>query len=210
MLTDKFELGADRADLDEAIAIGREALQYSMNHDDSRVSASFNLASALRARYRMFAVETDAREAILLYKRTAESIGTSTYERISAAVSWADTVVALGGDPAQALAGYRTAVELLPVHAWRGVGSSDRERALTEWSGAAADAAATSLGSGREEEAVQLLEQGRSVIWSDWLSLHTQLTPIYMQTPEIAARMDEVRAVLRQGFDIVRSTPGLS
>ena len=67
------------------------------------------------------------------------------------------------------MAGHVAAVRLLPTVAWGGVDRKSRAGQLAQWTGLAADAAGCAIHEDRLELAVELLEQGRSVLWSQAL-----------------------------------------
>ena len=117
--------------------------------------------------------------------------------RITAAQTWG-RMAAQAGDWGSAVAGYATAVALLPVAAWHGLSRDDREHRLSAWPGVARDAAACALQAGQGELAVELLEQGRSVLWSQALGTRTDLTRLAASHPELAERLAQARRVLEQ------------
>ncbi|GHG02457.1 MULTISPECIES: CHAT domain-containing protein [Amycolatopsis] len=97
------------------------------------------------------------------------------------------------GDDAGAVADlYEQAVALLPVLVWRGLSATDRGRLVSQWPGLAGDAAAAALAAGRPERAVELLEHGRSLWWSQVLDRRTDLTGLRAAHPELAARLSAV------------------
>jgi len=87
-------------------------------------------------------------------------------------------------------------VQLLPLVAWRGLSRTGQEARIAEWAGLASDAAACAIAAGRLEQAVELLELGRSVLWNRLLETRTDLSDLYQRYPQLAARLDEARAEL--------------
>jgi hypothetical protein len=67
---------------------------------------------------------------------------------------------------------------------------------LAEWSGLAADAAACAIHAGYPERAVELLEASRSVLWTQILNLRTDLIELAQRAPDVATRLDQIRAQL--------------
>jgi hypothetical protein len=96
------------------------------------------------------------------------------------------------GDTGNALLGYRRAVELLPAAAWPGLRRAVREARLAE-APQATDAAAQAVRAGDRRLAVELLESGRSVLWSQQLDLRTDLTGLEAVAPRPAARLNAIR-----------------
>ncbi|MEU6880679.1 CHAT domain-containing protein [Streptomyces sp. NPDC046712] len=93
--------------------------------------------------------------------------------------------------------GFALAVELLPLVVWRGVDHGDQRALLADLDELAVDAAAVAVGAGRPEQAVEILERGRTVMWSQLLDLRTtELTRLRADDPELFARLDAIREEL--------------
>jgi hypothetical protein len=108
----------------------------------------------------------------------------------------------------EAAEGYAAAVGLLPAVAWHGLDLATREEQLAQWAGLAADAAACAVLDARPELAVELLEQGRSVLWAQALNLRSDLTRLTEIAPGLAGRLDSIRVILDSPVPEV--TPALS
>lgn len=68
------------------------------------------------------------------------------------------------------------------------------------------DAAGWAITAGNLENALELLEQGRSVLWSQSLQLRTDLTRLRLADADLAARLEEVRAALDRAPGPARET----
>ncbi|KAF9073527.1 CHAT domain-containing protein [Rhodocollybia butyracea] len=88
-----------------------------------------------------------------------------------------------------ALDGYRTALALMPEVLWFGLNMSDPS--------IAANAAACSLFIGNAELAIELLEQGRSHLWSQAVYLTTDVSDLDKEHPGIATDFRLVSSRLR-------------
>ncbi len=99
-------------------------------------------------------------------------------------------------DPATALAAYEQATACVPLVAWHGLGRRDRERHLTHIGPLTQEAAAAALDSGCPERAVELLEHGRAILWSQSLDTDPDVDAVRRAAPDLADRLDEVRARL--------------
>ncbi|MFE1585344.1 CHAT domain-containing protein [Streptomyces sp. NPDC058737] len=99
-------------------------------------------------------------------------------------------------DPAAASAAYEQAMACVPLVAWHGLSRRDRERHLTHVGPLTQEAAAAALDSGRPERAVELLEHGRAILWSQSLDTDPDVDAVRRTAPELADRLDEVRARL--------------
>ena len=87
-------------------------------------------------------------------------------------------------------------MELLPIAAWHGLDRTSREDQLAQWGDLAADAAARSILNGHPDHALELLEQGRSVLWTQVLNLRTDLTRLAERASGLARRLDQMRVIL--------------
>ena len=88
--------------------------------------------------------------------------------RVAAARGWGLCAL-LAGYPGSAVEGYTAAIELMPLVAWHGLDQATREHHLREWAGLASDAAAAAVAAGDPARAVELLEAGRSMLWTQAL-----------------------------------------
>ena len=64
------------------------------------------------------------------------------------------------------------------------------------WSPLATAAAAWATDLGRPDEAVDLLEQGRGVLWAQQLGRRVDLSALALVRPDLAARLDQIRGAL--------------
>lgn len=157
------------------------------------------LGNALETRYEATANAEDAAAALDAYRGGALADTGPASSRLSAAQAWGNLAMSLPGQRASALAGYTTAAELLHRVAWRGLTRSDREQALTRWPELPGDMAACALARQLSGRAVELLENSRSVIWSQMLDLRTDLseTPVCdREADAMMARLEQIRDAL--------------
>ncbi|GGN12608.1 tetratricopeptide (TPR) repeat protein [Actinoplanes campanulatus] len=104
--------------------------------------------------------------------------------------------ILMGADrPAEAAEAYRRAVELLSVAAWRGLGRRGGEAMLARWSHLASQAAAAHL-EAAPRTAIQVLEQGRGVLWTQWLEMRGDHDLVRRRAPELGQRLLEIRSAL--------------
>jgi hypothetical protein len=86
---------------------------------------------------------------------------------------------------------------MLPLVAWRGLRRQDQERLMNYSHSVTADAVAWALNTGSATLAIELAEEGRSVLWSQMLETRGNLTPVYAAHPAIADDMERVRRWLQ-------------
>ncbi len=77
-----------------------------------------------------------------------------------------------------------------------GLDRRSQERQLTIWNPIVTSAAAWAVELGRPHEAVELLEQGRGVLWAHQLGRRADLIALSTVRSDLADRLDEIRLAL--------------
>jgi hypothetical protein len=121
------------------------------------------------------------------------------HDRIEGAIQWAELACEIA-DPT-ARAAHRSAVDLLHLVAWRGLTRATQERRLADWVGVPSRAAAYAIAAGDPALAVELLEHGGAVLWSQRLHRHPDLARLQTVEPVLAKRLDELRDRLERPAD---------
>jgi hypothetical protein len=191
----RFGRTGQQADLDRAITTGEEAIAASPAGHPDRSRFLLNLGTALRTRFEATGQRADLEQALEVFREGARVLTASPGQRVAAAQRWSQCAL-LAGNPQSAVKGYTTAIELLPVVAWHGLDQETREYRLREWAGLASDAAAAAVTAGDAIRAVELLEAGRSVLWTEASQLRQDLAALQDQAPDLAAVLEASRAVL--------------
>ncbi|MEU4220396.1 CHAT domain-containing protein [Actinoplanes sp. NPDC026623] len=192
LLLFQARLGSDPAGVRRAVDIGRAAVAELSPGNPDRARALSILGSALRIRHLIDRDPADLDAAVGLWRSAAGSAVGPIEIRMTAARNWA-LAAAEERDSGLALEAYSTAVGLLPLLAWRGLDRSVQEKRLASAAGLAGDAAAWALAAGHPERAVELLEQGRQVLWSQALQTRSDLSALAAVAPKLAADLDEIR-----------------
>jgi len=191
----RFGRARHGADLDAAIDAARQAVAVTPPGHPNLAGYLSNLGTALLARFERTGNNAD-RDAMIGYWQQASQVPTGAAGlRLAAAGSWADAA-ASAGRIHEAADGYQVAVGLLSTVAWHGLSRATREEQLAQWAGLTADAAGCAILDSRPELAVELLEQGRSVLWTQALNLRSDLTRLAAAAPELASRLEAARAIL--------------
>jgi hypothetical protein len=191
----RFGRAGELADLDQAIDAARYAVDATPADRPARADYLFNLATALRTRFEARGVLDDLNTAIIAYREAVAVAAASPRVRVLAASSWGQCALQ-AGNSSSAVEGYAAAIELLPLVAWHGLDQATREHVLREWAGLASDAAAAAVVAGRAARAVELLEAGRSMLWTQALHLRQDLADLQERAPDLAAVLEASRAVL--------------
>ncbi|MFT7840471.1 CHAT domain-containing protein [Saccharothrix sp. BKS2] len=138
---------------------------------------------------------TDHAAATAAYRAAAQFTAAPALVRVPAAAGWA-LLSADRADWASAVEGFGTVVALLPQLAWHGAERGARERRLGRWQGLAAAGAAAAVEAGDPDRAVELLEQGRSVLWAQVLQTRTDMSVLHERDPALHDRLRAVAAEL--------------
>ncbi|MER6470986.1 hypothetical protein [Streptomyces collinus] len=192
LLRSRSRLQDEPGDLDLAVDAARAALQAPVSSRPDRAYESLAVAHALIDRLAVNASVTDASAAVALLRKVVSSATADVYARLEAARTAGDLTATVGGRPGAAVDDYDV-MELLPLLAWHGLERTSRERLLTEWPGLVRDAAAAAVDAHRLPRAVEQLEQGRAVIWSQLLAVRGDLTRLSAEHPDIAERLTDIR-----------------
>jgi hypothetical protein len=160
--------------------------------------------AALADRFRTEGDQESRAKAVGAFRESAELPTAPVRVRIDGAVKWAQ-LSAEGGDWRDAAEGAAVAVGLLPLVGWRGLPRQAQEEYLAPYSGLASLAADCALSAGLPERAVEFLEQGRSVLWSQLLQTRSDLSILADAAPALAEELNELRAELdgRSGQPLV-------
>jgi hypothetical protein len=110
-----------------------------------------------------------------------------------AAQNWADSSYH-HNDISSALDGYRKALEILPQVIWLGLNTTSRQTSLflEESEHLSCLAATCAIQQGHLEEAVELLDLGRSIFWQQASSLRVGLEKLKQMEPELANELERV------------------
>jgi hypothetical protein len=191
----KFGQSGEAADLEAAISAARDAVGATLpGHPDLAVYLS-NVGNTLRQRIKLTGNDADV-DAAINALRNASAVTTGIPGvRLAAARDWG-VVAADAHRVHEAAQAYATAVGLVPAVMWHGLNRETRAEGAAQWAGLASDAAACAILDGRPELAVELLERGRSVLWTQASSLRGDLSRLSQRAPELAERLDNIRTVL--------------
>jgi tetratricopeptide (TPR) repeat protein len=119
-------------------------------------------------------VRSDFDLAISAYRRSNDALGDNLI-RFRSAKAWAD-LAHTQGDLSLAMEGYSRAISLLPQLSWLGMSIEARQyNLLTEATNMTQNAVACAIKSCNYERAVEFLDHGRSVFWSQAADLRPDL-----------------------------------
>ena len=148
-----------------------------------------NLGLVLQARHHLHGDVADLDRALDAWQQAASSPLGHAVVRAKAASLRGAAAASAQRWPA-ALDGFAAAVHLLPLVAWRGAGRAGQEYHLTGFSGVPSEAAGCAITVGRTRQAIELIEQGSTILWSQLLDLRTDLDPLRRRAPDLATRLE--------------------
>ena len=198
-LRNRFIWSRDLADLDEAVDAARQAVSLTAADHSDRCSRLHDLSRILYARYEQTKDAADAAAAIDGWREAVAVRTAPPATRLYAAQCWGEAAMTAGRQWALAADGYASAVELLPMVAWRGLSRADREYWVNKVRGLGGDAAACAIAAERPDRALELLEGSRGVIWSQLLDTRSDLAALRAAAPELADELDGTRTELASG-----------
>ncbi|ONI74124.1 hypothetical protein BWI15_12205 [Kribbella sp. ALI-6-A] len=191
-LQDRYRAFREAKSLSEAIELWRRALETLPAASPLWVQTLSNLGNALWDMYKLTSDRVWLDEAVTMWTRASNAAGAPIQVRVGAA-SEMGLVATEEGDWDLASGAYTTAIELLPVLAWRGTARRSQENQLTRHGGLAGMAAAAMLAAERPGDALVSLEHGRAVLWSQSVETRTDLRALASAAPELLSHLETVR-----------------
>ncbi|KAG2131753.1 CHAT domain-containing protein [Suillus clintonianus] len=201
-LQNRFEQRGVPSDLDEAIELHRAALLlYPPGHCDRSMSLN-NLAACLQNRFKERGTLFDLDEAFRLYVQLSYLSHAVSRGDLTAAKSWATSAEEMNHE--SALLAYRTALKFLDQHVTM-LSSSPRHFDVVKVAIAslAMDAFSCSVRHGALKTAVEMVEQGRAVFWTQLARLRSPLDELSLSGDTGAALEKEFKQLslgLRSAF----------
>ena len=197
VLSTRFNQSGQHEDLDDAINAHEQSLHALVGGHPSTCGMSTNLAKTLSDAYLHTHQLTYLDKAIAAFRVAVNCESAPASERFHAAKLW---VRKADPDHESALEAYRAAIQLLPRLAMHGLDLHSRHKALTSGSdGLSRGAAACAIRSGLYHEAVELLEEGRAVFWSQALQLRTPMDDLRTVAPHLEQELKRLSFELEQG-----------
>ncbi|MET0496189.1 MAG: hypothetical protein ABW000_23945 [Actinoplanes sp.] len=199
-LAERARRTGSEADRDRAVELLRQASAAGPD----RVRASFHLAATLLAPQRSTAgreggdppnAEPARLDAMFALARVAAARAAAPSLRLAAAYA-AGQAARDSGDTDVAADAFRVALSLLPLLSGRRLRRADQEFHLADREGLAGAAAEASIRAGRPADAVELLELGRSVLWSQRVAIRGAADRLARLDRRAAHRLEELRDLL--------------
>jgi len=184
-------------DLEESIVAYRESLQLLPLGHPKICRYSIGLATKLVNMWLDTQQQEYLNDAIATFRSAVLTASAPVSWRFDGAYAWA---LYADGTHESALEAYQAAIQLLPQLATLGLDLQSRHESLSSGSdGLARRAAACAIRSGQISKAVELLEEGRAIFWSQALQLRTPLDELRSVSRDLAQKLEGLARVLEQG-----------
>ncbi|KAJ7133318.1 CHAT domain-containing protein [Mycena epipterygia] len=194
----RFQQSGDPTDLESSSDSIYEALHRVPEPSPVRGNALSTMATTLLLKYKQSGESHYLDESMSTFHEASTYIYGSVPHRLFIAQQWAKDAEEVGHT--SALEAYRIAISLLPQLAMLGLDIYARRRALTTpRHGLASKAADCAIRFDDLNTAVELLETGRSVFWSQALQLRTPLDELRLVDPELADKASAILVKLEEG-----------
>ncbi len=192
----RYDETGDRSTLDEAVVLAREAVAETHADDEHRTSRLILLARALTARHELStadgAPDADLRaEALDAWDAVAADPRLPDRKRFEADERRAE-LAAAGDDPERALDALAASLARIPRLSRRSL--TGPVRVAATWRGAqlAAGAAVAAIDAGHPDRAVELLEEGRAILYRQAMAAGRLRTLLRETDPDAARRLAEI------------------
>ncbi|EJC99004.1 uncharacterized protein FOMMEDRAFT_113608 [Fomitiporia mediterranea MF3/22] len=206
-LRTKFERHRLTADLDEAIEHHRTVLQLCPDGHPDHSRSLRNLAVSLFSRFKKFGLRDDFEECIQLLERAAEHKFSSLFMRLTSASQWARFARSHAHHTTSRA--YKVAMLLLQRNTTVNPTLRAQHEFLKErrsFRTLALDAAAYAVEENKLGEAVEILEQGRGLLWSQMRGFRTPLDRLAETNGKLADRFRDVSLQLE---NLATSSPAM-
>jgi tetratricopeptide (TPR) repeat protein len=189
------ETGQDE-DIDRAIEACQQAIDLTPGDAPDQAEYLLRHGRARKDRYDSSGDPADLDSALDSWSKSALSPDGTPTTRMRAALD-IGTMLMQTENHVRAYPYFGLANDMLPLVAWRGLDRQVQESRLAGWTGLATESAAVAIAAGHPEDALTMLEQGRSILWGQKLQLQADFTALAEVDEDLAARL----AAVRDGLD---------
>ncbi|KIJ47379.1 hypothetical protein M422DRAFT_163892, partial [Sphaerobolus stellatus SS14] len=188
----RFDKTGDMTDLNDSVLKFQEAVQLTSDGHPDKPSWLYNLGNSLLAQFEEAQPSdhtADIMDALLAYASAAQAEYGPPSVRLRAAQRWAFCLQVSPSTSQSILDPYHIAIPLISEMVWLGSSLSDRHHQIMHAGNIVHEAVAAAHKIGNHIQAIEWLEQGRSVIWSQLLQLHTPLDDLAEQHPTFCQKL---------------------
>ncbi|KAJ7906917.1 CHAT domain-containing protein [Mycena leptocephala] len=193
-LLGRFECLGDLSDINKSVLMKEGAVKLTPDGHPDKSTLLMTLGNSLSCRFEQLGDPQDLQQLLFHYTSAACSATGPAWVRFEAAKSWAK--YAHIHQPSSVLHAYTTAIELLPELAWLGLSITDRHHHLEQAGQVVRDAASAAIAVHEYQQAVEWLDQGRSIIWGQLLNLRTPVDELRKSHPDLADQLVSLSTLL--------------
>ncbi|KIJ28848.1 hypothetical protein M422DRAFT_269816 [Sphaerobolus stellatus SS14] len=185
----RFQQLGDMTDLNQSVLKFQEAVQLTPDGDPAKLNFLNNVGYSLMRRFLKLRLSDDMVNAVWACSSATHAEYGTPSVRLRAAQCWVMCLQASSPPPKSILDIYHIAIPLLAETAWLGSSLPDRHYQIMQAGSVVLEAAAAAHQFGDHIQAVEWLEQGRSVIWGQLLQLRTPIDDLKEKEPKLSQRL---------------------
>ncbi|QRV93549.1 CHAT domain protein [Ceratobasidium sp. AG-Ba] len=186
----RFKYQGQQADLDRALEFSTQAVTSCPEDHPLYTEGLVELSRFHFRRYTKFGYEDNLPQAISWAKRATQTPKGNPTAQLAGARAWAEA--ALFSDPHDALEAYSQAFDLIPRVVWFGGSTEYRYRQATVIGEMALEAATIAMTLKKVDLALEWMEAGRTIIWTQLLQLRDPFEQIAATDPSLAEKLKRV------------------
>ncbi|TFK22491.1 hypothetical protein FA15DRAFT_622397 [Coprinopsis marcescibilis] len=195
-LVGRFNSSGNLPDIDRAIRLYQEAALLTPESHAGRAGRLSNLGGAFFARFRKTQNQDDLNASIANHRSSAESVTGAPRHRFKSAKMWSTASLRLSPTSPETLDAFDEAIRIISIMAGLHHTVKQRYAQLTDVADLTLQAASTACAMNRPEKAMEWLELGRCLVWTQLNHLRTPLDELQMHHPDLAARVSHVAKAL--------------
>ncbi|KAF6750585.1 CHAT domain-containing protein [Ephemerocybe angulata] len=188
----RFERTSEHSDIADAISAQQKAVGLTPQGHADIPARLLNLAASFLARFTSFGNSEDLDESLSHLKAAAISISGPPRVKLDAAKHWARTLIRYHPQSLEVLLSFDTALSLITLIAGLEQTVRSRYTQLEDISGLVLEAAAVACALDRADKALEWLEQGRCLVWSQLNNLRTPLDDLRVHNEDLAQDIADV------------------
>ena len=189
-----FETSGEISYLDESITIGYDILELG-THEDNHFLRVYTLVSSLLSREKLHGRIEDRHEAIRLISLGINDPYAGEPKRFRLSCRWAILARSIGHPTT--LTAYKTAMSLMQKSfSFAPTVSTQHTRLISKDQTMPLDYASYQIHLGQFEEAVETLEQGRALLWSEMRGLRIPVAQLIKEDSPLAQRLAQINQEL--------------
>ncbi|PKV94015.1 tetratricopeptide repeat protein [Amycolatopsis echigonensis] len=197
-LIERYGRTSDLDDLDLSYALAEQLIDHIPAGDPQMTQALLRMASIKFECVKVNRLSITTQDVIDTLQKAMTLKSAPSEDLFQAARALGDLVSSVGKSSISTnwevgVNAYQVAVELLPRFAWRGLDRASSQQALKVSRGMASSAAGLLLSGGCANDALEILERGRAVMWSQLLQSRADLSGLASVAPELAKRLVTTR-----------------